>query len=289
MVSRITTKENPELNDFFTAEKEAIKELKRRREDKALLRKVYDFLNGDIPEHFSREKPIVYLARHIATPNYETLRFVELAKQHKLPIVIGMDKRDKFVSNSILKKPLGKMPILKGTARNGDEIIENFTIINFDSAQGKPLESIYTNSGEKLVDFHTRLLKQVYDKDVELIDESEWIDRNERGNLLEHYKRTLALLIAHGVMYEFYEDKEYSFVEKILKPAFEFCENYFGERPLICNLVDENIANQRDWNSYPSVIYPFVRPVSSNTDLSKTKVRGVHIGIKKLKVDDIMT
>ena len=249
----------PNLEKFFTPLEEAVLEIKRRREDKDLIKKVEDFFNTDIPEHFMGPDPICYLARHIATPNYETLHFIDIAKSTKLPIVIGLDVKDKFVTNNALKRALGKMPVQKGAARSGDEIIEHFTIIDFATAQGRQLKDIVTKFDQNLVDFHLQLLREVYPTGITLVDESDWVDRNHRGNILEHYKKMLALLIVHGVMFETYPPEEYQLVKETPEPAFDFIQEYFGCTPLIYNHISPEAENLRDWNAYPSVIYPYCK------------------------------
>lgn len=256
-------------HNFFTPLTEAVAEIQRRRADIELVRRVEDFLGSKIPKHFNQEKPILYLARHVATPNFETLRFIELAKPFDLPIVIGEDTKDKFVSNNSLKRSLGKMPVMKGTARNGDEITECFTIIHFDSAQGKPLSDIYTHFGEKLTSFHTRLFHEVYPKEVEIVDESAWVDTYRTNDLIEQYKYMFALLIVHGVMLEWYPPTEDRLVQNVVIPAFECITETFGVRPLIHELVPESLSDEKNWESYPSVVYPFVKKHYENRISSK--------------------
>jgi hypothetical protein len=245
---------------FLTPLSDAIPEIHKRRENRELMRAVEEYLGKDIPEYFRRSRPTLYLARHIASPNFETLRFIEIAKPFELPLVIGQDFNDKFVSQNSLKRALGKMPIVKCISSDHREMLENFTIINFEEAQGKPLRDIKTIFNIPLAKFHNDLLTEVYPHAVELFDESAWIDRNGRGNLLEHYKRFLSLFIAHGIMFEFYEaEVDDFFVENVLKPAVEYVTKEFGHRPLIANLVDDNISHIRNWNAYPSILYSQVK------------------------------
>lgn len=243
---------------FYTPIPDAIEEVYRRQKDHNLKARVLEYLNHDIPEYF-RASPILYLSRHVATPNYETLRFIELAKPHHMPIVIGQDVKDIFVSNNSLKKALGKMPVVKYITSDNREVIENFTIINFDVAQGKQLQTINTTFGQNLIEFHNYLFKVIYPEEILMADDSEWIGRHHRGNLLEHYKKTLALLIVHGVMFENYELEDHGFVENILAPSFDFVNAHFGVRPLICDLVPAEIAHVRNWDSYPSVLYKTIK------------------------------
>jgi hypothetical protein len=247
------------LRSVYTPLDYALSEIEERRKDFKLRRAVEKYLNGDIPRHFNSKKPVLYLSRHVATPNYETLRFIEITKGYNHPKLIGQDTADIFTSNNLLKRALGKMPIMKGTARNGDEIIENFTVVNFNKAQGKKLRYVKTATGAPLTSFHNALLTSIYPSGYKLVNESAWIDRNHRKNLLLHYKKFLSLMITQGVMFEYYEDSEHDFVNEILRPAFADVTKRFGCKPLISDLVPHEKQLERDWNSYPSVVYQFVK------------------------------
>jgi hypothetical protein len=247
------------LNEIFTPLEEAIFEIARRREDSSLINKVHEYLEGDIPDHFNKNTPILYLSRHVATPNYEALRFVEIGKPFGLPLVIGQDTKGKFVSHNDLKKALGKMPVTKGVSRRQDEIIENFTIIDFKDAQGKPFNEIVTKHGKNFVEFHNSFFQHIYTNDIEIADETSWIDRNYRDDLKEQYKRLFALTIAHAVMFESYPDNEYNIVESVIAPAFAEVTDRFGIRPLIVEHISPELELTRDWNGYPSILYQFIK------------------------------
>ena len=244
---------------IYTHLEGAIAEINNRRNNTSLIRKVEKYLGDIIPDHFRSERPILHLARHIATPNFETLRFIELAKPSGLPVVIGEDLKDKFVSNNSLKRSLCKMSIMKGTARNGDEIMENFTIVDFARAQGKPLCEINTIFGDTLPEFHQKLFKMVYPEGVTIVDETQWVDHNRSETLFEQYKKMFALFIVHGIMFEWYPPAEESLFNNVVIPAFAFIEKEFGCRPLVCELVSEEMADDKNWESYPSIIYPFIK------------------------------
>lgn len=247
------------MTEIFTPLDEAVAEIKRRREDSDLVAAVSDFFSNDIPWHFNENAPACYLCRHIATPNYETLRFIELARSTDLPIIIGEDPSDLLVGNNRLKRALGKMPVTKGVTRNGEEIFEHFTIIDFSSAQGEPLRSVVTVAGEPLTEFHVRLLNEIYPTGIIVADESSWIDRKGRGNIASHYQQLLSLLVVHGIMFEWYESDETAFRSTILEPAFNFVQQYFGHKPLLVELVPQPLASTRDWNAYPSVLYQYIK------------------------------
>ncbi len=252
---------------FFTPLSEAITEIKKRRENTELVKHINSYLNNDVPKHLDRDVPVLYLSRHIATPNYEALRFVELTKDLQLPVVIGQDSEAKFVTNNELKLSLGKMSITKGVSHNRDEIIENFSIIDIPQAQGKCMNQICTKFGDGLIHFHNELLREVYPNQVEVHDEAGWIDRNHRDNLLEQYKKMLALNCVHAIMFESYLPTEVTFIKEILEPAFKFIESTFGIKPLITELVPNEIEYTRNWNAYPSIFYQTVKRKLSLTSV----------------------
>ncbi len=259
MEDNIPTRPPYNSKDFFTPLEEAIFEAKRRREDPELMKRVRAYLNDDIPAHFDRSEPILYLSRHIATPNYEALRFVEIGKPYNLPMVIGQDRKGKFVSHNELKRSLGKLPVTKGVSRRQDEIVENFTVLDFATSQGKPFHELKTNHGKDLVEFHNSFFQYIYPKEVEIADEADWIDRNHRDNIVEQYKKMLALTTIFGVMFESYPDNEQHLVTSAVAPAFEEVTKAIGVRPLIVEHISPELELTRDWNGYPSVLYQFIK------------------------------
>ncbi|HYE23137.1 MAG TPA: hypothetical protein VEA92_01640 [Candidatus Paceibacterota bacterium] len=249
---------------FLTPYPIALEEIHRRSGDTALKRRVEQYLNYDIPEYMQGD-PVLYLARHVATPNFETLRFLHLLEPLGLPIVISQDTKDTFTSTNMLKRFLGKMPVLtRITQKDGatHELYRNTTIIDFAQAQGRPFSEVKTLWGESLIDFHTRLFSEMKNGRACIVDDAAWIDRNERGNLLEHYKRFLALFVAHGVLFEDYliEDKEEEhFMREVLEPAFAFVEETFGVRPLITQLTPSSVESVKFWLSYPKDVLPLLK------------------------------
>ena len=259
------------VHSLLTPFPEAVDEIMRRREDIMLVRKVEEYLNQDIPKHFKQSKPICYLSRHIATPNEETLHFIDICNSSELslPIVIGQDIEDVFSSNNTLKRNLGKLPVIKGLSKNGDPIIENFTVVDFNEVHGKKLRDVKTVEGVSLTDFHSSLFDKKSTQNVEIKDESDWVTRNNRGDLLGHYKKFLALMLVHGIMFELYEDEDEKFVYEILLPAYEYIEDMFGCKPLITHLVAPDREFERNWNGYPSSLYSQVEKFQTVKKLRK--------------------
>lgn len=261
---RMTRPKPWSMSELLTPLADAVEELERRRADPVLMEKVERYLAGDIPDHFT-EGPILYLARHVASPNFETLRFLHLVEPVGLPAVISQDLKDRFVPKNALKKALGKIPVSTGVSMKDGTYQENYeyvTIVDFNTANGKPFKDIQTLWGENVASFHSALFSELTNHPVRIVDDSAWIDRQHRGDLLAHYKKFLALFIVHGVLFEDYalEDKEEAqFIDSILRPAYRTIEAEFGCRPLIAQLTPTSIESPEFWISYPRAVLDIVR------------------------------
>lgn len=244
-------------SDLITPLHEAVEEIRRRNSDPELRRRVEEYLKGDIPEHFS-SPPVLYLARHVATPNFETLCFLHLVEPLELKTVIGQDLKDKFVPKNQLKKALGKLSVSTGMSKVDGVFVEQFEnvrIVDFNKHSGEQFHTIETEWGEKLSDFHKRLFSELTKREVVVVDDSDWIDRQHRGKLLAHYKKFLALFIVHGILFEDYavdDAEERKFVRRVLRPAFRHIEKTFGHKPLIAQLTPTSVESAGYWISYPT-------------------------------------
>jgi hypothetical protein len=263
-VQRIQDLDPAQVDDLLTTFPEVVEELTRRQQDDSLRKKVAEYLANDIPEHF-KEGPVLYLARHIATPNFETLRFLHLTESIDIRTIIGQDTKDRFVAHNPLKKALGKLPVCTGMTQNEKgftEQFQNISIFDFNTESGKAFVDIRTYWDEPLVDFHTSLFKHFANHEVTIVDDSPWIDRNHRGNLLAHYQKFLALFVVNGILFEDYlvEDKqEGEFVRNVLRPAFKQIEHDLGVRPLITQLTPTSIESASFWISYPKEVLDAIR------------------------------
>lgn len=265
-VQPLFTKEQREAIDIerlsrliFTPIDQAVTEIKRRRTDVQLVQKVKNYLKGDIPEYFDQATPVFYLQRFIATPNYELLHVAETTKQYNLPLIVGQDFKSKFSTNNELKLPLGKLPVIKGLSNNKDEIVEYFTLIDFNTSNGKPLQNIMTKFETPLIDFHRSLLNELKLPNVSFVEESAWIDRNHRSDIFEQYKKVWALLCVHGIMLESYVPSDYSFFTHVVYPSFKEVAAELGITPLVVEHISPELEPNRNWNSYPSFFYQFIK------------------------------
>src|SRR3989344_623261 len=270
--------EGNDISDLMLTPFEAVKELERRQRDPELLKRVEKYLAGDIPEYF-KDGPILCLARQIATPNFETVRFIRLMGNFGIKIVITQDSKGLFVSQNHVKRVLCKLPVCQRiTQKNGKlhEHYQNVTIVDFNIADGKAFSDIRTLWGEGLVDFHTRLFSELLSEKIESPDDAAWIDRHHRGNLLEHYKHLLALFVAHGLFFEnsnMDDPQEVNFVRDILRPACRSVEERFGYRPIITQVFPSSFESYHFWLSYPRKVLDIVRKsMGSNKDIIKAPI-----------------
>ncbi len=253
-----------DLSDLMMGPTDAIKELEKRRKDPELQRKINEYLKGDIPDYFSNG-PILYLARHVGTPNFETLRFIYLMKHLGLKTVITQDSKGIFVSQNNVKRALCKLPICRSVTQKNSTLHEqyhNVTIVDFNKTDGKIFSEIETVWGEKLINFHQRLFRELELEEVEFPDDADWIDRHYRGNLLRHYKDLMALFLVHGIFFENYnpdEPQEVYFVRTILRPACEYVKEKFGYYPLIVQVFPTTFESTLFWMSYPSKVLDIIR------------------------------
>lgn len=245
---------------YYLTLSEAVAELERRRKDLTLRACVEEYLDGDIPECFE-DGPILYLARHVATPNQETRAFLELAEHLGYRAVVGQDPDDLFVSHNSLKRSLGKLPIVQGVSHDGKEIIQYVTIIDFNTANGKRLKDVKTFAGTPLIAFHNDLFTHVMGKQPIISNDDTWIDRQHRGDMMEHYKRFLALFAVHGILFEYFlthDTDEQKLVAEIIVPAFDHVHDVLGVTPLITPPVSPS-TDQRNWESYPGHVFDIVQ------------------------------
>lgn len=242
------------LEEVHTNLDDCVTIINQRRQDTGLINEIEKYLDNDIPNHFSYNTPIFYLSRYLATPDYETLFFIEQVKKYNYPIVIGEDCKDKITSHSTLKRNLLKMPIVVGESKNGKGIIRYHRVGDLNSEQGKAFDEAQLLNGKSLLQLHHHLAKQLFPKNVLIVDESTWVNRHSRGELVELYEQMLALLIVHGVMLEVYEPQEVDFLEEVVAPAMKKTEARFGHKPLLAPLSQKSSIKIKDYNSYPQIV-----------------------------------
>lgn len=248
-----------EFQEFpFTPKNIAVMELKRRRKKVTLTELVRFNVHDSIIPIPKRERPYAVFFRQVATPTHETLRFLQMTKNLPLQPLILEYYGDKFVSaGNPYKRSLGKMPIYKYTGNDGRDMVEYKTVFDLNKYTGKELGAIHCTNGEKLVDFHHRLLKGVTKINMETLcyDATEWFSRHgDKANL--YYEDFLSFFIRDGILFEDFEptQSEGRFVREIMLPAFCAVELKYGLTPLVVELIPKNEGARAFWNAYPKKI-----------------------------------
>lgn len=245
---------------IYTPLEAAWDELVSRRHDTNLVRKVEEFLGGDIPEPFQKEAFAV-LFRNLATPNYEMRRFVSLINGYgKLRPLAFEYTADKFTSNNELKKMLGKMYFAHSLGRKGGMNLDSINIINFVESDGKLIKEVMTTWEQSLVDFHHEFLHHCYpEMPIDLYDASTWL-KSKGKKAADYYSAFFTLFITHGILFEnmMLDEKEYSFAKDVFVPSFLSVLEKFGVKPLIVALEPTDIEGDKFWMCYPSTDITYV-------------------------------
>lgn len=250
-VTRFDTFEN-----LYTEPQYALLELKRRRKDAELKRAVRKEFMGkslDIFRRFSQPRAVFF--RQVATPNHETLRFLEFAKELKLKPLILEYHDDKFVSSeNRSKRSLGKLPIYQYTGKDGRDMVVYQTVCDFNAHAGKMLRDVTCHSGESLISLHHKMFKRLTRVNPKTygFDASAWF--HQAGNNAQtYYLKLLMLFIRDGILFENFmpHRSEIAFTKSVVIPAFHEVHRRFGIRPLIVQLIPDDQETRQFWDSYP--------------------------------------
>ena len=239
-----------EVKKIYTPLSVAKEEIWRRWNDKALRKKVEDFLGGDLPEVLKKE-PRAISTRQLATPNEEFSIFYEVACLSDLSPLAWEFYDDTFVATNRDKAGLGKLGLLKGLDKKLGPIMKYEKIIDLTGCcENKKFKDIETTWGEKLIDFHHNLLK-LYFPNVELYDASRWY-RSKGGSPKEYYPFLLALFIQNGILFDNFNINGYekSFSIETVFPALQKINKVFGLKPLIVKIVPEDDIGSITLSSY---------------------------------------
>lgn len=236
---------------YFESIEEAIKELKRRKEDKELQKTIQEFFREiGIPKQFQDDPPLV-MFRQVATPNIETSRFIMIADGLDMKPIVLEYHQDKFTSNNIWKRYLAKLAFYEGIGKKGGAKIFYKNIIDFNTYDGERLIDINTLWGENLINFHHRLFFENY-KHIDsenFFEASEWF-RLGGLNASDYYYQFLALFISNGILLENFalDNEEYHFTKNVFLPNFKKITDYFGIKPIIVALSPTDIEDAEFWS-----------------------------------------
>lgn len=114
---------------MYTPLETAVEELRNRRRRFAGRTPGRGWLPDDLPEHANG---YAFSSRYVATPNFETRRFLENTNGTGLLPVIAICARDKFVTHNPLIRALAHMGFQCGYNRHGQPIVEFVNILDND-------------------------------------------------------------------------------------------------------------------------------------------------------------
>lgn len=245
------------VEEIYTPLSVAKEEIWRRWNDKELRKKVEDFLEGDVPE-FLLKSPHATIVRHITSPNYELLYFMDLIKQLELDFMCCEFPEDKFVAKNRDKYNLCKMSFFNGLGKGMYEIIDVRKIVDIQSCEGRMFCDIKTLWKEDLVGFHHRALSRVLPEiGNNIFDISAWFKRKGPKSK-DFYLSYLALFVCYGVLFENFSTKEgideKDFSYEIVLPTINKLIEIFGVKPLIVPAIPTESESSPHWWHYPPEI-----------------------------------
>lgn len=246
-----------DLSRIYVPLDTAREELARRRSDPSLLKRVQDALGESfIPEFEAQPRGVVW--KYIVSPDNGFAYFLHQCAYAKVAPLALEYRGDMFLTLNEEKKGLGRLRIRQPDGRK--EIVE---VMDFPANQRKRMDETTLTNGERLMDFHHRLL-DVSGYDTQLRDNTEWA--HARGKPAEYYYPYLAHFLAHGILFEAYltddpDEREVAFTRDVVAPAMERLEKDFQLRPLIVRLFPEQQDAEEDfyWWSYPPQVNEFLR------------------------------
>lgn len=230
--------------------------LEERQTDTALQEYVASQFPEGLPKFFNNGPVMVYF-RNVATPNFETYRFMICADVlDKLRPLIFEYTADKFVDINELKRGLGKMVFYKRLDKNLDPIILHKTIIDMSKWNGKRINEIMTLDDTSFVEYHRTLFyEQFPHMRGSVHDVSEWLTANGTLTAKKWYKKFLTLFLTRGALFENFmtSDKDLKLTRDAVLPAIMEIERECGYKPLIVALEPTSIEGDAFWHSYPAV------------------------------------
>jgi len=240
-------------NFIYTPAKEAVKELERRRKDPKLNDMVDTLIDHDLPSPLV-ERVRAVLFRQLATPNFETRRFIAMIRPLRLEPLFWEYYDDKFTNYNEYKHSLGKMRFYSGKGKKGGTKINRINVIDFNRYNGEKISTVLTLWDQSLIEFHHELLSSTYNKfsPETFFESSNWF-RNHGESADHYYIPFLSLFIKNAVLFETFllNESEIKFTRNVFLPAFIEVWKRTGMKPLIVALEPAPSAENEYWVCYP--------------------------------------
>lgn len=178
---------------------------------------------------------------------------MDVATALPIPVRYMEFSKDKFVHLNYSKRNLGELVFF--TAEHGvRQITEKRKIVDFQKAQGVPMNEISTLSGENFVEFHHRILLSAFQESTPVVEDfSDWFKKAATFDTSLPYKRYLGLFLTNSILFANFstEKREVSFTEQRVLPAFRALRARFGVNPLIVPVQPTESDDEDFWCYYP--------------------------------------
>jgi hypothetical protein len=203
-----------------------------------------------------------FLFRFVATPCFETKRFLELLCGCDLLPVIGEYHRDKYASCNPIKHALVRPGFVleKKTAINSNSLVEHFKITGKFPIQ--PLCEMQTRWGQSLIEFHHEMLASTLKGgEHPLLNDCSQRYANAGARPAVYYPEFLRVAVADGILFEDFllDETEWRFTRDVVLPAVDEVTARFGLRPLIVRITSTEEETLPHWFWYPAELKPFVQ------------------------------
>ncbi|NVN91194.1 MAG: hypothetical protein HXX11_11405 [Desulfuromonadales bacterium] len=260
------------MDDVHSSLNEARTEIHRRWNDAALKRSVEEMLGVHLwPEMKGQPRGVLW--RCLPSPDNGFTFFVQASQWMGLKAFLPEYIEDMFVHFNAEKKSLGRLSLSMP-----DGTMVTCDIVDFHASQGKPMTEVVLKTGESLVGFHHRLLDRsgypVMRRDLS----DWWISLKPARNYYHYY---LAHFIAHGVLFDVFEQeedhRENVFLQEVVLPNIEKVEREFGKKPLIVRHYPPEQTEEENfyWFSYPPHVNTWLVQWAQENNLAFKKVRTI--------------
>lgn len=255
---------------WYTDLKTARELIKQRWNDKELRRAVEEAIGPQLwPE--LKEQPHGVMWRCLPSPDNGFTLFVQASQWMGLQAFLPEYIEDNFVHLNAEKKCLGRLSL---TMSDGAKV--TCDILDWQANQGKPMTEVVLKSGEGLAAFHNRLF-DVSGYQIMRRDLSDWWISHKPA--LNYYYYYLAHFIAHGVLFDVFEDepdtREEVFTREVILPNLERVEREFGVKPLIVRHYPPDQTDDEDfyWFSYPPHVNAYLVKWAQENNLPFKKAK----------------
>lgn len=203
-----------------------------------------------------KDQPITILFRQIATPSHERAWFNWKPRRSGFRPVIIEHQISRFSVHNSYQISLVTPRIVTERSRCGRAIMAQQKLVEHNSAEGRPLKTIVTASGENIVEHHHRRFLALMGSQVPVaIDLSELMSTASSGPSA-YYTDAFKLVTGRVVLFEDFivYEATTSFFTRIEKPAYEFALRSTGDRPKTIRLTLGHRDESSLWNAYPAAM-----------------------------------